>query len=171
VQIYNAQHYTTRITYNEQYYFYDGLGMAIPNIVIHLHKHLRQWYGVSPRPPALQNTTPLIITPYTPRQTDGWSCDMHMIPTSLSTIYHGYVLILQYSQQHVVQLTRMHLRYVLTREMAPWIDRLITYLSDPLQNEDPKPYSKHYNTGGTELVEHNLAQNLTNDKNHITSVP
>ena len=62
---------------------------------------------------------------------------------------------------HVDQLSRMHLRYVLTGEMTPWIDRLITYISNPLQNEDPEPYSKHYIAGGKELADHNLEQNIT----------
>ena len=81
--------------------------------------------------------------------------------TSLSAIYQGNIPILQYSQRHVDQLSRIHLRYVLTKEMTPWIDRLITYISNPLQNEDPKPYSKHYSAGGKELVDHNLEQNIT----------
>ena len=51
--------------------------------------------------------------------------------------------------------------YGLTGKMTPWIDKLITYLSDPLQYDDPEPDSKHYNAGGTELVGHNLVQNLT----------
>ena len=85
---------------------------------------------------------------------------MRVILTSLSAIYQGHVPTLQYSQRNADQLSRMHLRYVLTGEMIPWIGKLITYLSDPLQNEDPESYSKHYSAGGTELVGHNLAQNL-----------
>ena len=111
MQIYNAQHYTTPITDNKQYYYYDGLDMAIPSTVAHLHNHLRQWYGVSPTPPTLQNNIPVILTPYTPRKTDDWSCAMHMILTSLSTICQGHVPILLYNQHHADQLSRMHLRY------------------------------------------------------------
>jgi hypothetical protein len=48
--------------------------------------------------------------------------------------------------------------------MTPWIDKLITYLSDPLHSEDPEPYSKQYSAGGTEITHHNLEQNLTNGK-------
>ena len=33
MQIYNAQHYTTLITKNARYYFYDGLGMAVPTTI------------------------------------------------------------------------------------------------------------------------------------------
>ena len=84
--------------------------------------------------------------------------------TSLSAIYKGHVSILRYSQRHADQLSRMHLRYLLTWEMIPWIDKLITYLSNPLHNEDPEPYSKRYSAGGTELVHHNLEQNLTTRK-------
>jgi hypothetical protein len=45
----------------------------------------------------------------------------------------------------------MNLRYVLTVAIVPWIDKLIPYITDPYNNEDPEPYSKTYNAGGTEL--------------------
>ena len=41
LQIYNAQHYTTLITDKNLYYYYDGLGHAIPQTVSHLHTHMR----------------------------------------------------------------------------------------------------------------------------------
>ena len=41
MQIYNAQHYTTLITDNDRYYYYDGLRMAVPMTVTHLHDHPR----------------------------------------------------------------------------------------------------------------------------------
>jgi hypothetical protein len=171
MQIYDTQNYATLITDNKKYYYYGGLGMAIPTTVTHLHNYLRQWYGTSPMPPALQKNTPKVLTSYTPRQTDGWSFAMHVIITSLSAIYQGHVLILHYGQRHADQLPRMHLRYVLLGEMTPWIDKLITYLSDPLQNEDPEPYSKNCSAGGTELVEHNLAQKITKRQKRNTTDP
>ena len=79
---------------------------------------------------------------------------MHMLLTSLSaTIYQSQIPILQYGQRHVDQMSIMHLRYVITGEVTPWIDNLITYITDPLNNEDPEPHSKSYNAGGTELPE------------------
>ena len=87
MEIYNAQRYTTLITDNNRYYCYDGLGHAVPHTVSRLHDHLRQWYGDSAMPPALQNESPTVHTPYTPQQTDGWNCAMHILLTSLSTIY------------------------------------------------------------------------------------
>jgi len=72
---------------------------------------------------------------------------MHMLLTSLSAIYQDQILILQYGQRHVDQMSRIHLRYVLTREITPWIDKIITYISDPLNNEDPEPHSKSYSAG------------------------
>ena len=94
MQIYNAQHYTTLITDNDRYYSYDGLGFAVPNTVSHLHEHMRQWYGDSTKPPVLRVESPTVHNPYTPPQTDGWSYAMHMLLTSLSTIYQGQVPIL-----------------------------------------------------------------------------
>jgi len=78
---------------------------------------------------------------------------MYMLLTSLATIYQGHVPILQYGQRHVDQLFRARLRYVLTGEIAPWIDKIITYISDPHNNEDPEPYIKSYSAGGIELPE------------------
>jgi len=89
MQIRNSQHYTTLITDNSRYFYYDGLGMLVPHTVSHLHNHLRLWYGNSALPPALQNKSPTVHIPYTPQKTDGWSCTMHMLLTSLSAIYQG----------------------------------------------------------------------------------
>jgi hypothetical protein len=155
MQIYHSQHYTTLITDNDRYYHYDGLGMPVPHTITLLHNRIRQWYGSSPKPPALQDVLPTGLTPYTPQQTDGWNCAMHMLLTFLSVIYKGQIPILQYGQHHVDQMSRMHLRYVLTREITPWIDNLTTYITDPLNNEDPETYSKSYNAGGTEMPNKN----------------
>jgi hypothetical protein len=114
LQIYNEQHYTTLITDNHRYYYYDGLGLAVPNTLTHFHDHLRQWYGDSLTPPDLQNESLAVHIPYTPQQRDGWSWAMHMLLTSLSTIYQGRAPILQYGQRHVDQLSIMRLRYIFT---------------------------------------------------------
>ena len=94
MQIFHAQHYTTLITNNHRYYHYDGLGLTVPNTISHLHEHLRQWYNTSIKPPVLGQQVPEVHTPYTPQQTNGWNCAMHMLLTSLSAIYQGHVPIL-----------------------------------------------------------------------------
>jgi hypothetical protein len=119
MQIYNSQHYTTLITNNNNYYYYDGLGLPVPKTVTHLHRHLRQWYGSSPLPPALQPNSPAVHIPYTPQQTNGWICAMHMLLTSLSAIYKGHVPILQYGQRHLDHLSRAHLRNPTVNHTAP----------------------------------------------------
>ena len=94
---------------------------------------------------------------------------MHMLLTSLIAIYQGQIPILRYGQHHADQLSRMHLRYALTREITPWIDNLITFITDPLNNEDPVPRSKTYNAVGTNLPESELARkNIKNGKLSIT---
>ncbi len=93
---------------------------------------------------------------------------MHMLLTSLSAIYHSRVPIIQYGQRHVDQTSRAHLRYVLTGEIAPWIDKLITYLSDPHNNEDPEPHSKSYSAGGTEMPEQELVKKQQKRKTRQT---
>ena len=52
----------------------------------------------------------------------------------------------------------MHLRYVLVGEITPWIDNLMAYITDPLNNKDPEPHSNTYNAGGTKLPEQELAR-------------
>ncbi len=91
LQIHHAKHYTTLITDKDIYYYYDGLGLTIPNTISHLHENLRQWYGDTTKPPVLRQVAPTIHTPYTPQQTNGWRCAMHMLLTSLSAIYQGHV--------------------------------------------------------------------------------
>jgi hypothetical protein len=68
---------------------------------------------------------------------------MHMLLTSLSAIYQAKIPILQYGQRHIGQMSRAHLRYVLTGEIAPWIDKLITYLSDPAIQRTRNPIANH----------------------------
>jgi len=63
MQIYHSQHYTTLITDNDRYYHYDGLGLPVPHTTMHLHNHIRQWYGISPKPPALQDYLSMVLTP------------------------------------------------------------------------------------------------------------
>jgi hypothetical protein len=58
-------------------------------------------------------------------------------------------------------MSRAHLRHVLTGEISPWIDKLITYLSDPHNNEDPELHRKSYGAGGTEMAEQELVQKTT----------
>jgi len=164
MQIYHAQHYTTLFTNNDRYYRCDGLGIAVPNNVSHLHDRLRQWYGDSIQPPVLRLAAPTVHTPYTPQQTNDWNFSMHMLLTSLSALYQSHVPILHYGQRHVDQLSRAHLRYVLTGEKAPWTVKLITYISDPLNNEDPEPHSKSYSAGGTELPEQELVRKTSKRK-------
>ena len=89
-----------------------------------------------------------------------------MLLTSLSAIYQGHVPILQYGQRHVDQLSRAHLRYVLTGEIVPWVDKLITYIPDPLNNEDPEPHSKSYSAGGTEMPEQTLVKKIAKKGKH-----
>ena len=97
---------------------------------------------------------------------------MHMLLTSLSALYHTRIPIIQYGQRHVDQMSRAHLRYILTGEIPPWIDKLITYLSDPHDTEDPEPHSKTYSAGGKEMPDQELVKkkkgtnNKTREKHH-----
>ncbi len=70
MQIYNSSHYTTLITDNINYCYYDGLKMQVPEQATLLYNHLRHWYGASEKPTVLQSQTPAVQLPYTPAQTD-----------------------------------------------------------------------------------------------------
>ena len=63
----------------------------------------------------------------------------------------------------------MPIRYVHTRELTPWIDKLLTYILDPLYNDESEPYSKSYIARGTELPSGQLAQNKTKRRKCITT--
>ena len=67
--------------------------MAVPITVTHLHDNLRQQYRDSTEPPVLKLEAPTVHTPYTPQQTNGWNCAMHMLLTSLSATYQGHLPI------------------------------------------------------------------------------
>jgi hypothetical protein len=63
---------------------------------------------------------------------------------------------------------------VVTGEIMPWIDKLLTYITDPVNNEDPEPYSegrepysKRHSAGGIEMTEHKLVnKNTKRQKTH-----
>ena len=117
-----------------------------------MHARLRNWYSHTLLLPSLTPKNINITTSHTPQQQEGWSCALHMLLEFLSAIYQGTVPIIQYIQRHAYQLSRMLIRYVITGELTPWIDKIRTYLSDPLNKADPEPHSKHYIAWGTELL-------------------
>ena len=123
-QTYYPSHYTVLITNNIKYYNYDGLGIPVPSPTLRIHEKLRDLYMARPKH-TLQTYSLFpepseIIMPHTPTHTDDRSYAMHMLLTSLSTIYQGTVLVLPYSQSHAHQLSRMHPRYVITGEITHW---------------------------------------------------
>ena len=60
-------------------------------------------------------------------------------------------------QRHADHLSMMHTRYVIAREVTPWANKLIQYLTYPKKNEDSEPHSKQYNAKVTDIQ--NLEQN------------
>jgi hypothetical protein len=54
---------------------------------------------------------------------------------------------------------KMLLWYVITGEITPWMDNILTYLLDHVNNADPEPFNEHYNVGGTILVRQHIEQN------------
>ena len=70
-----------------------------------------------------------------------------------------FLSILPYNQRHADYVSGMHLRYVIMGELTPWIDKILTYLSDHVNNADPEPFNEHYNAGGAVLVRQPLAPN------------
>jgi hypothetical protein len=66
MQVYHAQHYTTLITDNNKYYYYDGISLAVPPTVQSLHTHLRTWYGTGRIPNSFRTETPNYNVPKSP---------------------------------------------------------------------------------------------------------
>jgi len=148
IQIFHeALHCTTPIAENTKYCHYDSLRLPIPSPVNKMHTRLITWYAQSPLPDSLAPEFPYITTPYTQYQQDGWSCALHMLLVSLSAIYQCKISSIPYSQRNAYQLSRMHLRDVITGELTPWIDKLITYRRDPHKMEDSESHSKPYSAG------------------------
>ena len=44
-------------------------------------------------------------------------------------------------------------------KLIPRIDKILAYLSGPVNNADPEPFNEHYSAGGTLLVKQHLEQN------------
>ena len=147
-----AVQYTTLITDDINYNYHDSLILPIPSSVNEMHICLRNWYAKTPFFASLKTKLPIITTLYTPLQQDGRSCALHIRLVSLSAIYQGTIPILPYNQWHAAQLSKLHrLRYGITGEFTPLTDKLLTYLTYPINNEDPEPRSKHYSARCIEL--------------------
>jgi len=84
--IHHNLHYTTLIDTNTSDYYYDPLHYSP---VTHIHRTLKEWYKDLLTPPLLTAHHPTVIQKSTPRQTDGWSCGIHMLLINLATIYQG----------------------------------------------------------------------------------
>ena len=87
--IHHNIHYTTLIATNTSYYYYDPLNYSAPLPLKHIHRTLKELYKDLPTPPPLTTRHSTVIHKGTPRQTDNWSCGMHMLLINLATIYQG----------------------------------------------------------------------------------
>ena len=86
----------------------------------------------------------------TPRQTDGWSCGLHMLLINLATIYQGEPPTLRHTQRQAEQLSHIQLRYPYTGELDPVITQMVTELkkhnnTHPWEAQPiPSPPLKHH---------------------------
>jgi hypothetical protein len=87
--IHHSLHYTTLVATNISYSYYDLLHYLTPPPVTHIHRTLKYWYKDLSTPLLLTTQHPTVIKKSTPRQTDGWSCGLHMLLIHLATIYQG----------------------------------------------------------------------------------
>ncbi len=85
--IHHNSHYTTLIATDTSSYYYDSLNYPTPPLVKHIHRTLEEWYEDLPMSHFLTSQYPQVIIKSTPRQTDGWSCGMHMLLINLATRY------------------------------------------------------------------------------------
>ena len=85
--IHHNSHYTTLFTDNNHYSYYDPLNFPTPRTAQNIHNTLRQWYtNHSITPTLLRLASQPIIIKSTPKQTDNWSCGLHMLLINLATI-------------------------------------------------------------------------------------
>ena len=126
--IHHNNHYTTLIATNNTYYYYDPLNYPTPPPVTMIHHTLKEWYKDLPTPPLLTTQHPTVVQKSTPRQTDGWSCGLHMLLINLATIYQGGPPTLRHTQRHAEHLSRIQLRYTLTGDLDPTITQVLTLL-------------------------------------------
>ena len=119
-------HYTTLIADPNHFSYYDPLNFPIPNSASQIHRTLRQWYSnTAIAPPLLHSDAQRVTTKSTPKQTDNWSCGLHMLLINLAAIYQGKIPILRHTQAHAHQLSQIHLRYTLTGELDHSIAQII----------------------------------------------
>ncbi len=69
--IHHSLHYTTLITTNTSYYYYDPLNYPTPPPVTCIRRMLKKGYKELPIPPLLTTQHLIVIQKSTPRQTDG----------------------------------------------------------------------------------------------------
>jgi hypothetical protein len=82
------------------------------------------------RHPGHTPPTHSIISASTPRQTDGWSCCMHMLLINLTTIYQGTFPTFKHSQSLAHTFSRYHPKYTLTGILDPHIENIVKQLTN-----------------------------------------
>jgi len=95
------------------------------------------------------------------QQTDGWTCDLHMLLINLTTIYQGRIPTLIHTQHHAESLSRSHLKYVLTGELDTYVTSRIHDLTN-LTHRMPRTYHTRRKT---------YMQPITTTQNKYTSPP
>ena len=87
--IHHNIHYTTLIVTKASYYYYDPLNYPTHPPIKHIYRILKEWYTDLPTPSLFTTRHPTVIHKSTPRQTDGWSCGLHMLLINLTAIHQG----------------------------------------------------------------------------------
>ncbi len=146
-QLYDTIHCTTLKADNNLYHHYDGLHLPSSEQSHHICNKLREWYSSSvpsyTPPPALHPTIPEILHLETPSQKNEWSDAMHMLLVSLAAVYQSTIPSTPFNQRHAHQLSRLHLRYIITRELTSWATQLLTFLTDPTHIRIPISHNTH----------------------------
>ncbi len=121
------------------------MNLRQPPAIHRIHNTLCHWYsGLEVAPPLLRHDTPTTHHQSTPQQTDNWACGLHVLHTNLTTIYQGRVPTLTHTQQHAEELSRSHLRYILTGELDTFVTNLIHNLTTT-PHQAQRTNSRHKN--------------------------
>ena len=131
--LHHSSHFTTLVLSPTDGHYYDSLAWGVPENAHSIRNNVHNLYeALTDLTPRHTANSPTSREP-TPAQTDPvpWSCGIHMLCSTLSAIYQNQVPVLHYTQQHVNQLHRAQLRYLVTGELDEWIGELVALLTAP----------------------------------------
>ena len=152
-QLHSDSHYTTAIYDTNGMRHYNSLPGNPPRKIRHIRQRLSRYYRNRNTDTLREKTAGLsqpTRTMATRRQTDAFTCAMHMLAVTLSCTYQKTLPTLAYSNNDILMLHRHHLRHYITGQLGPdavrtdWLAGFVALLKNPSGTTDYTP--PHCNT-------------------------